>query len=41
MMPVAILIGNAPSVPAERMNSPLEERKVRLRGLGGQTARGV
>ncbi len=27
--------------PAERMNSPLEKRKVRLRGLGGLTVCGA
>jgi hypothetical protein len=25
--------GNVPSAPQERMNSPLEQREVRLRGL--------
>jgi hypothetical protein len=39
MMPVAIPIGCVPS--AERMNSPLEHRKVRLRGLGGPAVCGA
>jgi hypothetical protein len=37
----AIQAGNVPHRLQERMNSPLQRRKVRLRGLGGLTACGV
>jgi hypothetical protein len=40
-MPVEILIRYGAVRPRERMNSPLEIRKVRLRGLGGPEACGV
>jgi hypothetical protein len=40
-MVVAILIRQRAARPRERMNSPLESRKVRLRGLGGPVVCGV
>ena len=40
-MLLANLIRQCAARPRERMNSPLENRKVRLRGLGGPTACGV
>jgi hypothetical protein len=36
-----MLIADLPTASSERMNSPPERREVRLRGLGGQAARGV
>jgi hypothetical protein len=50
--PAASVIGNQPKIYRdfggirgvrlqERMNSPLQDRKVRLRGLGGQAVCGV
>jgi hypothetical protein len=41
MMPVARPIWQRAVRPLERMNSPLESRKVRLRGLGGPAVEGV
>jgi hypothetical protein len=41
MMPVAIRFQQRAVRPQERMNSPLENRKVRLRGLGGPAVCGV
>jgi hypothetical protein len=38
IMLIANLIGLRAVRPRERMNSPLENRKVRLRGLGGPAA---
>jgi hypothetical protein len=38
MMLIANLIGLRAVRSRERMNSPLENRKVRLRGLGGSAA---
>jgi len=40
-MLLANLIRQRAVRPLERMNSPLEHRKVRLRGLGGPAACGV
>jgi hypothetical protein len=39
-MPIAVLIRQRAVRPRERMNSPLESRKVRLRGLGGRAVCG-
>jgi hypothetical protein len=41
MMPVANLIRQRAVRPLERLKSPLEIRKVRLRGLGGPAVCGV
>jgi hypothetical protein len=40
-MPSAILLDNLPSARGSECNSPLESRKVRLRGLGGRAVCGV
>jgi hypothetical protein len=41
MVVIAKLIQSRAVRPRERMNSPLENRKVRLRGLGGPAVCGV
>jgi hypothetical protein len=41
LMPIAMPAGDRAVRPRERMNSPRESRKVRLRGLGGPAACGV